>query len=252
MSIGMIFLMAVSVLILLGVSQRVLDRMRLNDKTALLFVVAIIIGGFIPDIRITNILAFNIGGFVIPLILAVYLFVKADTGWEKTRSVLAALIAGVAIYLAGRWLPEEPETMAIEPMYIYAILGGLIAYVFGRSRRAAFIAGIVGMILADVIQVVVNYLNNIPSPIVLGGGGGFGATVIAGILAVLIAELVGETREKLQGGTAKKNMKFEHSEFASSLGLENKDKKIKDKKIISIKDKIYRHKNGGDNGNEKK
>lgn len=35
---------------------------------------------------------------------------------------------------------------------------------------------------------------------IIGGGGAFDAIVIAGLLAVLLAEFIGETRERLQGG----------------------------------------------------
>ncbi len=49
MTIGMIILIVVAILILLGVGQRVLDRMRLNDKLALLFIALIIGLGFVPD-----------------------------------------------------------------------------------------------------------------------------------------------------------------------------------------------------------
>ena len=34
----------------------------------------------------------------------------------------------------------------------------------------------------------------------IGGAGAFDSLILAGILAVLLAELVGETRERLQGG----------------------------------------------------
>ncbi|MDF2875733.1 MAG: hypothetical protein K0R22_2416, partial [Sporomusa sp.] len=40
----------------------------------------------------------------------------------------------------------------------------------------------------------------IPGTTAIGGAGAFDVTIIAGIVAVMIAELVGETREKLQGG----------------------------------------------------
>ena len=60
MTIGMILLIIVAVLILLGVGQRVLDRLRLNDKLALLFIALIIGLGFVPDIRVTEVFAFNL------------------------------------------------------------------------------------------------------------------------------------------------------------------------------------------------
>ena len=43
MTIGMILLIIAAILILLGAGQRVLDRLRLNDKLALLFIALIIV-----------------------------------------------------------------------------------------------------------------------------------------------------------------------------------------------------------------
>jgi uncharacterized membrane protein len=48
----MIALIVVSILIYFGVAHRVLDRMRLSDKSALAVIAAIIIGSFI-DIPVT-------------------------------------------------------------------------------------------------------------------------------------------------------------------------------------------------------
>lgn len=45
MSIGQIILILVSVLVAAGVCQRALDRLRLTDRQALLFVALIFIGG---------------------------------------------------------------------------------------------------------------------------------------------------------------------------------------------------------------
>ena len=55
-----------------------------------------------------------------------------------------------------------------------------------------------------------------------GGAGAFDATVIAGVFAVVLAEVIGETREKIQGGTAKKDMAFERGEFVQ--GKDNKQR----------------------------
>ena len=103
--------------------------------------------------------------------------------------------------------------MLIDPNYVYGIIAGVIAYLFGRSRRASFIAGIVGVLLADIAQGVINYMNNLPTPVRLGGAGAVDAVVISGFLAVLLAEIVGEIREKIQGGTEKKNMGYDKGEF---------------------------------------
>lgn len=203
MPLGLTLLAVASILVLFGVGHQVLDRMRLNDKAALLFMLGIFVGGVLPDISLGNRISVNLGGAVIPFILAVYLFVKAGTGKEKGRAVLASLIAGASIYLAGRLLPHEPESILFDPNYAYGVIAGITAYLFGRSRRASFIAGIMGVILADVAQGIENIIRGIPAPIRIGSAGAVDAVVISGFLAVLLAEVVGEVRERLQGGTKK-------------------------------------------------
>ncbi len=238
MSGGMILLVVAAVLILMGLGHRVLDRLRLSDKAALAILIAIVVSTiFIPDIDITNRVSINIGGFVIPMGLAIYLFIKAETGKEKARSIIGALAAGVAIYLVQRYLlPAEPEKLPIDPNYVYPIVGAIIAYALGRSRRGAFIAGVVGVVISDLIQLILNNINNIPAPTRFGGAGGVDTTVITGILAVLIAEIVGETREKLQGGTEKKRLHFDKGHFVSSLGENEKRIEIKTDETRGDKD----------------
>ncbi|HZX21265.1 MAG TPA: DUF1614 domain-containing protein [Clostridia bacterium] len=220
MSGGMILLIIVALLILAGLGYRVLDRLRLSDSAALAILVAIALSTvFIPNIKLTDNISFNVGGFAIPVGLAIYLFIKAETRQEKVRSIIGAVGAGVAIYLIQRFvLPAEPENLPIDPNKVYPIVGAIIAYVLGRSRRGAFIAGTVGVVISDLIQLVLNNINNVPAPTHFGGAGGVDTTVITGIFAVLIAEIVGETREKLQGGTDKKDMKFDKGHFVSTLG----------------------------------
>ena len=201
--------------------------MRLNDKTAILFLIAIIIGTFLPNIPLGKKLSINIGGAIIPIILVIYLMVKADTGKEKIRAIIASIIsAGIIFFISTYFTGEEYSTIFSDPFLIYGIVGGLVAYIIGRSRRSAFIAGIMGIVLADIAQVILNIVNNTPGVIKIGGAGVIDAVVISGIIAVLLAEFIGEAREKMQGGTSKKHMRFENSEFVSSLGNDKKENKI--------------------------
>ena len=200
MSIGLILLVAVSALVLFGAAQRVLDRLRLTDRQALLFAALIFGGGLIPDIRVTNLLRVNVGGCLVPLALCIYLIAKAGTAWEKWRTVLASLVTAAAVFLLGRYLPNEPEAMAFDVNYAYGIAAGLVAFAFGGSRRGAFVAGIMGVLLADTVQAVMNWRMGIMQPLRLGGAGGLDAAVIAGLVAVMLAELMGELLERASRG----------------------------------------------------
>ncbi len=214
MTIGMILLIITAILILLGAGQRVLDRLHLSDKAALLFIALIIGLGFVPDVRVTDLFAFNLGGALIPLALCVYLFFQADTAWEKWRSILASLVTGAAIFAIGRFAPDEPEAMRFDPILLYGLAAGLIAYIFGRSRRCAFIAGVMGMMLSDVANAAYIWSRGIPQEFVLGGAGAADAIVISGLLAVLLAELLGEVIERMKRGTRPPVRTFRDGEFA--------------------------------------
>lgn len=204
MPIGIIALLAAAILIYFGLAHRVLDRMRLNDRTALAFIVALIVGGFlnVTLIRAPE-LMLNIGGGLVPLALAVYLLVTADEAAERTRGTIAAVITGAALYALAKLLPAEPPVMFIDTLYVVGIVAGVIGYIAGRSRRGSFVAGTVGVILADVFHYIELLIRRTPGRTWIGGAGAFDAVIIAGIIAVVLAELVGETRERLQGGTDK-------------------------------------------------
>ncbi len=203
--IGLILITLVAAVIFLGVGQRVLDRMRLTDVQALAILAVMFVGAFLPDVRLGPGFSVNLGGALVPLGIAVYLIVRAGTPMEKWRAVAATLVTAAAIYATDRLIPPDPGRVRfpipLDATLVPGILGGLVAYLFGRSRRSAFIAGTMGVIVADFIIVIENAVKGVPGAFnAIGGGGAFDASVVAGFLAVALAEVIGETREALQGG----------------------------------------------------
>lgn len=205
---GLIALIVVSFLIYFGLAQRVLDRMRLSDKAALGIIVAMIIGSFITiplpfsDIRAS----INVGGGLIPIALAVYLLSKAGTTKEWVRALVAAAVTGVVVYYLGSLvmtgLPEPAGRFAfVDSIYLFPLAAGLTGYLAGRSRRSAFIAATLGVILVDIFHFIWLLRSGAAGGTVsIGGAGAFDVTVLAGIVAVLLADVFGELRERLQGG----------------------------------------------------
>lgn len=199
MSIGMILLMVTAILVFFGVAQRVLDKLYLSDRAALTLIALMFLGTLIPNITFQN-LSISVGGAIIPLGICLYLLIRAGTAKERIRTILGVLLSAGAIYALSILMPNEPESITIDPLYVYGLTGGLIAYILGRSRRGAFICGVLGVMLADAAVAVVNWTKGIDQTLVLGGAGVFDAIVISGILGVLIAELVGEVTERLVRG----------------------------------------------------
>lgn len=203
MSVGMIVLTALAVLIFFGVLQRVLDRMYLTDRQALAVAAAMFVGTLIPNINLGPV-ALNIGGAIIPLAICIFLFIKADTGLEVWRTVLGSFLTGAAVFGLSLVLPSEPEQLAVDPMWLYAICAGVLAWLLGRSRRGAFICGVLGVMLADTATAIVNWSRGVHQQLVLGGAGVADAVVVSGVLAVLLCELIGEIAERMVRGRRRK------------------------------------------------
>lgn len=205
---GLIALIIVSFLIYFGLAQRVLDRMRLSDKAALAIIVAMIIGSFITiPLPIAGIRAsINVGGGLIPIALAVYLLAKAGTTKEWVRALVATAITGLVVYYLGSWLmsglPEPGGRFAvIDSIYLFPLAAGITGYLAGRSRRSAFVAATLGVVLVDVFHFIWLVRSGaVGGTVAIGGAGAFDVTVLSGIVAVLLADIFGELRERLQGG----------------------------------------------------
>ncbi|NLC76561.1 MAG: DUF1614 domain-containing protein [Clostridia bacterium] len=205
--LGMILLIVVAILIYFGLAHRVLDRLRLSDRAALLLVGLLIVGSFI-NIPLTGgppSVSVNVGGALVPLGLALYLLITAGTAKEWIRALLATGVTVGVIALTNRYLFTEDDPWQgginfIDPLYVYPIIAALVAYIVGRSRRSAFIAAILGMLSLDVINYIQLTVTGIPGRVAVGGAGAFDAIVLAGLGAVLLAEIIGEGRERLQGG----------------------------------------------------
>ncbi len=199
MSIGMILLTVAAILVFFGVAQRVLDKLRMSDRTALLLIAIMFFSTLLPNITIGRV-QINLGGSIIPAGICIYLIYGSGTGKEQIRSVIGSLVTAGIVYGISTLMPEEPEAIVVDPMYLYGVAGGIVAYLLGRSRRAAFICGVLGVILADIAVAFINWRNGVNQALVLGGAGIFDATMVSGILAVALAELVGEILERIARG----------------------------------------------------
>lgn len=196
---GIILLILVSLLIFFGMAHRVLDRLYLSDRGGLIFIGAMIVGSFI-DIPLSRmpIISVNIGGAVLPLILAIYVLVRAGSVKEWIRSIIGIVLTTGVLYGVNKLYSFDTSRGFIEPQYLWAIIAGVIAYVAGRSRRLAFVIATIGVLAMDIVHILEVRGTNVPT--MIGGGGVFDTMVIAAVLAVLLAEMIGESREALQGG----------------------------------------------------
>jgi membrane-associated HD superfamily phosphohydrolase len=189
MSVWLLTILAV--VIYLGLLQRTLDRMRLSDRAALIIIAIFIVATWLPEVPI-GLARINIGGTLVPLGLAIYLIGTAGTYREQVRGTAAIIVTAIGVLILDWLLPQEPGAMFIDPLYVYGLAAGVIGYLAGRSRRSAFVGGMMGVLLADVMILFMQL--PLTSTYQLGGGV-LDSSLIAGLIGVGAAEIFGEARE---------------------------------------------------------
>ena len=186
----------ITIFIFLGLGERVLDNMRLTDATAILILLLMIGGHFLTTLSVSPTLRVNLGG-LIPIGVVFYLLFTTSRV-EQKRAVFISILTALMIFLSDKLLPIQPGVL--DPVFSGGIFAGILSNLLSRSRRSAFIAGLLGVILVDLANVVQLWFAKIAQPITLGGGGLFSSMVISAFLAVIIAEIIGEVREKMHLG----------------------------------------------------
>ena len=235
MSISLIIITVLILLVMFGAGQRILDKMRLSDKEALIILIAICIGLLIPPVWVGEFFCFSIGGFLIPFSISVYLLISCGWSRDLIRTIIATLIIAGLVYGVQWVLPADPEEVLIDNMFIYGIVAGIVSYLIGRSRRNSFISCLFGLVLADIIQWTINFYMNTSSILGLGVGGAFGSYIVAIIISVALCEFLGRCIECAQ--LKKENKKFNfstHTYDSEKNGKINEDLSVKNQRLKNI------------------
>ncbi|ADL12564.1 DUF1614 domain-containing protein [Acetohalobium arabaticum] len=198
MSFGILLLVAAGILIYLGFAERILDRMYLTDSQALIFIGLLIAGSYI-DIPITNTppITINVGGAILPVVLGIYILVQADYR-EVVRALISIIATGGVIYALTQIYQFEEGHTLLDPSYLFGVIAGITAYLTSRSRRSAFLSGTLGFLLYDLIHVWQITFGGVTGRADIGGAGALDTIILAGLIAVVLTEIVGESRERLE------------------------------------------------------
>ena len=215
---------------MLGFGDRFLDEMKMSDRTALLLLALIAVGIIIPPIKIGSYFLCSIGGFLIPVGICIYLLVRVGWSRDMIRAIIGTLLTAGLIIGFQYLMPAEPEKIWVDPMFIYGLIAGFVAYVLGRSRRNAFICAVLGISLATFITWLINWLSGTQEVLGLGVGGAFDTIVIGVLFAVGFAEFFGRTLEMIMPDKEKKVFDKNTGAFMSEKNgklKSNKQKEVK-------------------------
>jgi uncharacterized membrane protein len=130
-----------------------------------------------------SVIAVNVGGALIPVLLSIYLLVRVG-GWVAA-GFATAIVSAVVHYLA----QPVPGVGIAVPGLLPGILAAILAVLFDRPRSGAvaYVAGTMGCLLgADIMNLGI--ISQMHAPIAsIGGAGTFDGVFASGIIAVLLA-----------------------------------------------------------------
>lgn len=197
--VGPILVTILMILIHFGWVDGALSRFGLSARAAQMLLGLVLFGAFM-EIPLARGLTINLGMGLLPLGYAIYLLAKADRWYEPVRALAAAGVTAGAVFLLGRMfppgLPTELNLFHFDAQYLFGIAGGLTGFLAGQSRRSAFCAAVIGILMADLLHFAGLFPSPVAVPVLLriGGGGFQGTAVVAGIIAVTLADWLGELR----------------------------------------------------------
>lgn len=132
-----------------------------------------------------TILAVNVGGGLIPILLSLYLMVK--NGIYK-KAAWGVLIVAIACYIMA--MPIAGVGIAI-PVFYPPLITAIVALLLSRTHAAplAYICGSLGTLIgADLLNLPL--IREMEAPVMsIGGAGTFDAIFVTGLLAGLLASI---------------------------------------------------------------
>ena len=135
-----------------------------------------------------TILAINVGGAVIPIMLSFYLLLRYDLWW------LGAAATAIVAFVVHRMATPIPGVGISVPTFAPPLLAAGVALVLSRRLAApiAYIGGSLGVLVgADLLNL--GRLRSLGAPVAsIGGAGTFDGIFLTGVIAVLLASLVVE------------------------------------------------------------
>lgn len=209
--LALLLLIAV-VLIELGVMHYTADRLGIGRKTVYLLLLFCLLGSYInipvaelPPERVKSnevvqffgvwyvvpevhqwpgtVLAVNVGGAVIPVLLSLYLLIRNRI---YGKVFFGTLIVTAIVHLIATPVPGVGISV---PILIPPLVAALVGVILGRAQSApvAYVSGTLGTLLgADLLNL--GALQGLGAPVAsIGGAGTFDGVFLTGILAVLLS-----------------------------------------------------------------
>ena len=141
----------------------------------------------IPQVeRPETVLAINLGGAIIPILISIYLFFKTGL-WFKGLAV-----TGIMVFVTHRLARPVKGVGIAMPAFIPPLVAAVLSVIFSYDNAPvlAYIGGTLGTLIgADILNL--GKIRNLGAPVAsIGGAGTFDGIFLSGIMGVLLAAIL--------------------------------------------------------------
>ena len=194
MTTGIVILGIVAVLLFFGAAERYFDRLGMTSWLTFLIVLALIIGAVMPEVRAER-FVMTVGGFVVPTVVFILIFVLSVRGGSNALRILVALLGIGAIVTAFRLLTGIATTGALTAFFLLSgVIGGAVAMAAAGTRTGSLAAVLGGCVAGDAVSMAILRGAYGQTVYTLGGYGIFNAMIVGCAAALLLAEIVAGVR----------------------------------------------------------
>jgi len=139
--------------------------------------------GYHPPVYQQQVIAINVGGAIIPILLSLYLLEHT----HLLRTLLAIAIVAVVSHIDARIVPGQGVEMDVWIAPVTAALCALVLTLGDRAAPMAYIAGTIGALLGADISNLGRLSALGPGWLSIGGAGVFDGVFLSGFVAALIS-----------------------------------------------------------------
>ncbi|MEB3358770.1 MAG: DUF1614 domain-containing protein [Synechococcales bacterium] len=136
----------------------------------------------LPQIKQSTVVALNVGGGLIPTVLALYQFSRASV---LAIAIVTAIVSGVS-YLGSRVVPGIGIQMNPLIAPTTAALSAMLVTGFDHAAPVAFAGGVLGTLIGADILHLKEIQENTPGVLSIGGAGVFDGIALCGLFALLL------------------------------------------------------------------
>ena len=187
----------------LHIAGKALSKLGISPNTAILIILLCLIGSMIniplfsrgidpidsfkhpfgyigfPQITDKQVVAINLGGAIIPILICLYLLPKAPIG----KTLIATIISSFIVYKLAQPIPGVGVTI---PIFIPPIVAALLALSLspGNPTPVAYISGVLGVLIGGDLMNLGSFATT--GFMSIGGAGVFDGIFMVGIISAIL------------------------------------------------------------------